>query len=166
MDPVKFFHAWQGPVDRAARRFSRVVARYGWDADDCGQAALLLLWKLAAKPRLWHMKAADLERFLTVAVKRAIYREIRPAGYGRSNKKKPLTYEQAAVEAAADRRRDRLHEFVLDVLDSAPTDIANYLSWRLDLGAPKPKLTKRELDALRLKAGEFLLEQTKCGLQS
>jgi hypothetical protein len=156
---LQFFNAWQFHVDGVARKFSRVVARYGWGADDCSQHALLLLWRLALRPRLWAMPPGDLEKYLAVAVRRDVLRSARFSFSG-------LSVEQRTIERTAAARRDALTEFVLDVLNDAPSvDVANYLSWKLGLTPDRPEWSNNKFVRVRKAAGEFLTEQMKCGLQ-
>lgn len=156
----KFFDRWQFLAAGVARKLYRVVRRYGWEPDDCSQRALLLLWKLATKPDLWAMPENRVAAYLTVAVRRAVLVSAR-GDYRQRHLKDAVGYDQEFVEDAARHRRDHLAEFIFDVIDDAPTDVANYLSWRLGLTAERPKGGA----ALAERSAEFLLEQTRCVLR-
>lgn len=67
-------------IEPAARRVAPLVRQYGWDADDCAQAAAL--WLVDENPlslKVLALPEAERTRYLKVAVRRHIVRKARPA---------------------------------------------------------------------------------------
>lgn len=160
MSPREFFDKWAEFVAECATRYHRAVRRYGWEDDDCRQHAMLVLWKLAAKPHLWAMTDEDLQRFLHVAVRNSIFNESRR----QSAKKRPLLLQSAradanaAVDNAEAREQDWATTFVSDTLGDAPEKIRKWMEWSFFAG-PHPGWAERTMSRVRRSAAVWLLVQ-------
>lgn len=157
MSTEEWIGAYQSTAYAAADKVAPLVKSRGWDRDDCRQEANLVLLRLvkAAGP----IQAARFGAYLTVCVRRAIWRATRPPEGA------AVTYADDVAEAVA--RDNGLSRAVDldDLLHAAPPDVRAYLKHRVLDGRGWDDVREsmgwsdRRMDEVRLAAADWLLKQ-------